>query len=70
MHDECAVFDAAARAQIGSVTLLKHIYRLLPKRLRSEIKRPPLAPIHKDEQSIGQIGMKRVLFSTDPNEVV
>ena len=70
MHYECAVFDAAARAQIGSVTLLKHIYRLLPKRLRSEIDRSPLAAIHKDKQSICQKGVKRVLFSTDPNKVI
>ena len=70
MHYECAIFDAAARAQICSVTLLEDIYRLLPKRLRSEMHGPLLATIHKDEQSICQIGMKCVLFSTDPDEVV
>ena len=70
MHYKCAIFDAAARAQICSIALLNDIYRLLPKRFRSKIDRPPLATIYEDKQSICQIGMKWVLFSTDPHEVV
>ena len=70
MHNKRAIFDAAARAQICSITLLNDVYRLLPKRFRSKIDRPPLATVHEDKQTIYQIGMKRVLFPSNPHEVV
>ena len=70
MHNECAVFHAATRGEIPSVTLQDNKDRLLPNRLRQKVNRRFSSSIEKGNQAIAQSRMEDVVIPTDPEDVI
>ena len=70
MDNECAIFDPAAGGKVGPIALENNIDRLLPKRLRHKMKGCLSAAVDHDNQSLYQIGVKRIIVSANPEEII
>lgn len=70
MDNEQATLDSATRSKMSPVALENNIDRLLPKGLRHKVKRSLSAAVDQDNQSVYQIGVKRITVAADPEEIV
>src|ERR1700747_2260656 len=70
MDNECAIFDAATGGKVNPIALENNIDRLLPKRLRHKVKGCLSAAIDHNHQSLCQTGVKRIVVSAKPEEIL
>ena len=70
MDHECAVFDSATPSEMGPVAFENDIDWLLPKRLRPKVKGCLSPAVDHDHQCVDQIGMKRIIVSANPEEII
>src|SRR5579862_8123612 len=70
IDNEGAIFDPTARGEVSAIALKDDIDRLLPKILRHQVNRRLPAAVDHHNQSLFEIGVKRIVVSANPEEII
>src|SRR5437660_2813601 len=70
MNHEPAVLNRATAGQISPVSHQNDVQRLLPPRFRPKMKWCFPAAVDHSKQPLCQIGVKRIVVASDPEEII